>query len=288
MSDIVVFPEQFSFDVRVQRNNPRRRLTIKNLGIMAAKLTITLPETDAFFVTDSKGRTLTSSAMVTMNPDTSHFLFVQKRPTVGIAPEAEIVISGGTKTYHVALKPAVSLVSLEELEAVADKRETDDSAVPSFSASDVEEPHQDRRSRIPTAEPAKRVSRAASEPARVDVEPEPARKPSGIPIGRTRRRQELGPGADVLEQSMHVRFSFREVGARPRSIGWYEPDAFANLQEPEFTFELMVTGDNEEPVFCIDGDYYDASGRLLSVQQGKGKVIYVTENGYDPMEDFEC
>jgi hypothetical protein len=326
MADVVVFPEQLSFDVRVQRNSPRRRLTIKNLGIMAAKLTVSMPESDAFVVTDSKGKTLTSTTNVTMNPDTSHCLFVQKRSTVGIVPEDVIVVSGGKKTYRVALKPAVSLVSLEELEAVADRQPSDDSAAASFSRGDFpeephqtrrppaeaadlprgdvpEEPHQNRRSRIPTSEPAKRIRKAASEPSRPPIDepdPEPAegparveleapRKLGSVPVGRPGSRQELGADADVLERSLHVRFSFRDGDerARPRAVSWYAPDAFTDLQEPEFTFELMVTGDQEDPVFCVDGDYYDPSGRLLSVQQGKGKVIYVTENGYDPMADFD-
>jgi hypothetical protein len=80
---------------------------------MAAKLTISMPERDAFIVTDSKGKTLTSSTNVTMNPDASYCLFVQKRSTVGIVPEDVIIVSGGRKTYRVALRPAVSLVSLE-------------------------------------------------------------------------------------------------------------------------------------------------------------------------------
>ena len=79
MGDIVVFPEKFSFDVRVQRSNPRRRLTIKNMGIMACKVTITMPETDSFIVTDAKGKTVGGKLTINMIPDSSCCLFCTKK-----------------------------------------------------------------------------------------------------------------------------------------------------------------------------------------------------------------
>jgi hypothetical protein len=47
----------------------------------------------------------------------------------------------------------------------------------------------------------------------------------------------------------------------------------------------MMMAEKEDPVFCPHGDYYDASGRLLSIRQGKGKVIYVTQEGFDPLDE---
>jgi hypothetical protein len=330
MADVVVFPEQFSFDVRVQRSNPRRRLTIKNLGIMAAKLSITMPQSDAFIVTDMKGKTLNSNLNTTMNPDTSYCLFVQKRSTIGIVPEDTLIVSGGKKTYRVSLKPAVSLVSLEELESVTDKPGVvsgDEENEAPFTKSDfaaVPEPavvrEIPRRSRLPGPSSgdgaAKKASKASKdipdipndvlsgvdsfedgpdpEGEELPIAPPPKlestpRKQSSIPSRRG--RSGIAPEADVLERSLHVKFSFQEdfakAATRPRTLTWYGPDAFADLQEPDFTLELMMTGEGEDPVFCIDGDYYDASGRLLSVQQGKGTVVYVTQDGYDPVADFD-
>jgi hypothetical protein len=40
-------------------------------------------------------------------------------------------------------------------------------------------------------------------------------------------------------------------------------------------------------MFCVDGEYYDLSGRQLSVQQGRGRVVYVTEDGFDPVDDLD-
>ena len=56
MSEIVVYPEQISFDVRQQRTAKRIRITIKNLGNMSAKVTIKPPESDSFTLTDAKGK----------------------------------------------------------------------------------------------------------------------------------------------------------------------------------------------------------------------------------------
>jgi hypothetical protein len=331
MADIVVFPEQFSFDVRVQRNNPRRRLTIKNLGNIAAKITIQVPSNDSFIFTDSKGKTMTGTTTVSMNPDSSHCLFVQKRATIGIVPEDVLVVAGGKKTYQVALKPAVSLVSLEELETVTDSpmrpAQPDPESVAfsreDFATDDLEDqpPKQTKAKPAKQAElkfqPMKRQRKPIelpeteeenAEPNSVDTDRErcsepnslaPPRtlesapvvkKPSGIP-GR-RRHPDLPPESDVLEESLHVKFSLHEeeflqgrASAKSQLLPWYDQDAFSDVVEPEFSFELMVTGQRDDPVFCIDGDYYDASGRLLSVQQGKGQVIYVTQEGFDPLDE---
>ena len=116
------------------------------------------------------------------------------------------------------------------------------------------------------------------------IEDTPTVKKSGIP----RRHADLPPEADVLERSLHVKFSFKDddfvakAAMKKREVKWYDEDAFGDLQEPDFSFELMMTGDVDDPVFCMDSDYYDSSGRLLTVQQGKGQVIYVTEDGYEP------
>jgi hypothetical protein len=335
MSDVIVFPEQFSFDVRVQGSTPRRRLTIKNLGVTAAKLSISPPVSDAFSVTDMKRKTITGNL---------------KRSTIGIVPEDVLVVAGGKTPYKVALKPAVSLVSLEELESVTDKpiEEVDPIALtksdfdvgsrradqlPALKsahkiASELpedpppREPH--RQSKLPVSsapdstktlipKKTKKISKVVPEdipssrdslrdgsdpesgreevpiapPSKLESAP---RKANGIP-GRHRNKSGIAPEADVLERSLHVRFSFQEDFAKARrgmrSLNWYDREAFARVQEPDFTFELMMTGENEDPVFCVDGDYYDSSGRLLSVQQGKGKVIYVTEDGFDPIADMD-
>jgi hypothetical protein len=87
-----------------------------------------------------------------MSPDTTYCLFVQKRSTIKIVPEDIIVITGSKQTYLFTLKPAVSLVSLEELESVTDKPspvESDDSATKSEVERDSETsdlPHGDRLS----------------------------------------------------------------------------------------------------------------------------------------------
>lgn len=413
MGDIVVFPEQFSFDVRVQRSNPRRRLTIKNLGIMACKITVTMPETDSFIVTDGKGKTVGGKLTMNMIPDSSCCFFVQKKANVGIVPEDKMMVTGGKKPYTVVLKPAVSLVSnIEELESAADatsdnqsvksndsvrrqgrakkivddfpddrmssqdesepkhrpsrlkpptkrvpktqmedNNKNNDNATPfdpmkkmrkgieapkiasdiEFSASDFQMPQlaedEDVESSSSRQSAAKRAkikpsSSAPSKqapkryldkdktnvpssvsnddsiddtndndfplPTKLEQSPPPARKPSQIPVPH--RHPDLPPDADVLEQSLHVKFSFKDDDftknphKTPSVVKWYDDDAFKNVEEPDFTFELMMTGEGEDPVFCIDGEYYDSSGRLLSVQQGKGKVVFVTEDGYEMID----
>lgn len=417
MGDIVVFPEQFSFDVRVQRSNPRRRLTIKNMGIMACKVTITMPETDSFIVTDAKGKTLGSKITINMIPDSSCCFFVQKKANVGIVPEDKMMVTGGKKPYCVVLKPAVSLVSIEELENAADasvasdnqsvksnesvrrypgkgkqnvdefppderlssqdesepkhrpsrikpptkrisKAQSDDINTKNndasfdpmkkmrkgietkkpnnnndieFSAADFQIPQlaeddeddssasrqpavkrtKGKPSNAPSAIPApkttpkrpnekdKKVAPSSSGnkipkvdddddipmPTKLDQSPPQPRKSSQIPVPH--RHPDLPPDADVLEQSLHVKFSFKDDDFSkspqkgPSVVKWYDDDAFKNVEEPYFNFELMMTGEGEDPVFCIDQEYYDSSGRLLSVNQGKGKVIFVTEDGYE-------
>jgi hypothetical protein len=308
------------------------------MGIMAAKLTIQVPSSDSFVLTDSKGKTIISNITISLNPDSTYCLFVQKRPAVGIVSEDVLIVSGGKKMYQVALKPAVSLVSLEELESVTDSpsRPTtvgepiifsrDDFAPEDFDAARASAPKA-KAAKPPEQkhEPTKKIRKPSepipstdilenppseeeeihSDPIEPDrgnsppgrpgseglappqvLEAEPmARKSSGIP-GK-RRRPDLSPDADVLEQSLQVKFSLHddEMSRDPgkvRLLPWYDQETFNDLAEPDFSFELMMTGDNEDPVFCINGDYYDASGRLLSVQQGKGKVIYVTQEGFDP------
>lgn len=423
MGDIVVFPEQFSFDVRVQRSNPRRRLTIKNMGIMACKVTITMPETDSFIVTDAKGKTVGGKLTINMIPDSSCCFFVQKKANVGIVPEDKMMVTGGKKPYSVVLKPAVSLVSIEELESAADasvasdnlsvksnesvrrnqgkarqlvnefpdeRMSSQDESEPKhrpsrlkpptkriskaqseekvgktngngivapfdpmkkikkgadskqsvnndieFSASDFQIPQlaeddddlyvaqqpvtkrvNGKQSNIPTATVApkstpkrpfdkdKKTTSATSKnkdaydddsdsddvpmPTKLDQSPPVARKASQIPVPH--RHPDLPPDADVLEQSLHVKFSFKDDDFAkspqkvPSVVKWYDDDAFKNVEEPDFSFELMMTGEGEDPVFCIDGEYFDSSGRSLSVNQGKGKVVFVTEDGYEMHE----
>ena len=109
------------------------------------------------------------------------------------------------------------------------------------------------------------------------IQESPVAKKSAIP-GVQRKHPQLPPEADVLEQSLHVKFSFKDDDfvkgpGKSQPVNWYSDDAFEGLAEPDFSFELMMTGDQDDPVFCIDGDYYDSSGRLLVVKQGKGQVI---------------
>ena len=369
MGEIVVFPEQFSFDVRVQKNNPKRRLTIKNLGINACKVTITLPESDAFTITDSKGKAISEKTTFNMSAESSYCLFVQKKASVGIVPEDSLSVTGGKKPYRIALKPAVSLVSMQELESVASRKDDasvqsiDDGGSIDFTADDFDpgskepeppESAKKRVSRLPA--PTKRATKPKSPetpkaappppetkshkpnepdlsfdeqdfddkpkkpvkdeleftasdfqinppapapspapapapvPAPAKIQESPTVKKSGIP-GRARKNPHLPPEADVLEQSLHVKFSFKDDdfvkgSTKSQPVNWYSEDAFEGVVEPEFSFELMMTGDQEDPVFCIDGDYYDSSGRLLTVQQGKGKVIYVTEDGWAPGDEY--
>jgi hypothetical protein len=136
----------------------------------------------------------------------------------------------------------------------------------------------------PDPETGRELEAPPPPPQRLDSAP---KRPSAIPA----RHHRISPEADVLERSLHLKLTPREDSARRADAGqllrWYHRDAFASVEEPDFRFEPMLTGENEDPVFCIDGDYYDASGRLLSVQQGKGRVIYVTEDGFDPAADFD-
>ncbi|OHT04253.1 hypothetical protein TRFO_28304 [Tritrichomonas foetus] len=123
------------------------------------------------------------------------------------------------------------------------------------------------------------------------LEQSPSKRQSQIPVSK-RSHPDLPPDADVLERSLHVKFSFKDdTFSKPPQkashVKWYEDDAFDKVEEPDFSFELMMTAEGEDPVFCIDGDYYDSSGRMLSVQQGKGKVIFVTEDGYETNETDE-
>lgn len=353
-----------------------------------------MPETDCFIITDAKGKMLATKVTVNMIPDSSQCIFIQKKSNIGIVPEDKMIISGGKKTYNVALKPAVSLVSLEELESVASAQDEpsarsldeDSKSRPTSKKSQNEAASEDddkqrRQSRIrpPTKRPAKapKEEKKATEleessfkpmkrvkkpiqpvnpdelgftasdfqipdhqtsnqkddssyrtpnshrsryeepeedtenqeqnieeeendnddeepeeveykksmiPAPKRLEQSPTAKKSGIPSKH--RHPDLPPDADVLEQSLRVKFSFKEDAfSRPPNksskIKWYDDDAFDAMEEPDFTFEMMMTPEDEDPVFCLDGDYYDSSGRLLSVQQGKGKIIFVTEQGQE-------
>ena len=332
MGEIVVFPEQFSFDVRVQKNNPKRRLTIKNLGINPCKVTITPPESDAFAITDAKGKAITEKTTFNMTAESSSCLFVQKKASVGIVPEDSLSVTGGKKPYRVALKPAVSLVSMQELESVASRKDdvaghaAEDAGSIDFTADDFDagtkEPDSKKPRQLRLPAPSKRTTKpktpetakaappeekkvhpkqsAAAEPdahvkdeleftasdfevkAPAKIEESPVAKKSAIP-GVQRKHPQLPPEADVLEQSLHVKFSFKDDDfvkgpGKSQPVNWYSDDAFEGLTEPDFSFELMMTGDQDDPVFCIDGDYYDSSGRLLVVKQGKGQVIYMTED----------
>jgi hypothetical protein len=320
MSEVVVFPEQFSFDVRIQRSSPKRRLTIKNMGIMAAKITVTLPQNDAFIVTDSKGKTMCGTHTISLGPSSDYFLFIQKKPTVGIVPEDVLIVTGGIKNYKIALRPAVSMVSMQELESVAGACEESASEdplldAPQFSREDFE--HADTKQKpqqpirqIPKKTPVSKplvtkpvtggkrpiehfvtkkvledVPVAQKAPLSDDEQhkeeedvgfkgPERLADSPKAKASRPRKDEE-----DVLTQSLRLKFSFKAddflPGKEAKKVHWYENEDFEDLEEPEFAFELMMTGEGEEPVFCIDGEYYDPSGRLLSVQRGGGRVICV-------------
>ena len=374
MGEIVVFPEQFSFDVRQARSNPKRRLTIKNLGINACKVTITMPESDSFTITDAKGKAINSKFTMNMAAESSYIMFVQKKANVGIVPEDKFMVTGGKKPYTISLKPAVSMVSMEELENAAGNPDmsdfplqADDDNMPSqderepkkrvsklkpptkrqpakqtagnennanknkkepennplsnleFSVSDFmpakEEPTDRNNQLQPKGKGTKlqkesgassQASSMASQTSAASIKSTPSKNSvqdvpmpkkldqsptkiqSKIPVPRTHK--EISPDEDVLENSLHVKFSVKDDAySKPANkssiLKWYDDDAFDQVEEPYFTFELMMTGEGEDPVFCVDGEYYDSSGRHLSVQQGKGKIIFVTEDGFEPTDE---
>jgi hypothetical protein len=302
---------------------------------MAAKISITLPQTDAFVVTDAKGKPMTGIHTINIGPSSDYFLFVQKKSTIGIVPEDALVVTGGIKNYKVALRPAVSMVSMQELESVVSSSEDvapllDEYSAdaPQFTREDFETPEFKQ-----SAQPAvrnipkkptlgkplvtkpitggkKRVEHFVTKKILEDVptsqktdqcvqtEEEQDEEENGalkqperlVESPKMKEQQKRKDEGDVLAQSLHVKFSFKEddfVAQKEgkRLINWYQAGDCDDLEEPEFSFELMMTGEGEEPVFCIDGDYYDSSGRMLSIQQGKGKVICVNGDGCDMNSD---
>lgn len=367
MSDILVFPEQFSFDVRVTHNNPRRRLTIKNVGTLAVKINIVPPAVDSFTVTDIKGHLINSKTAVNLISNGTYCIFIQKNSKIGIVPEDVLLIETKQKNFKVVLKPAVSLVSLEELEAATDalpSSRSTNSEKPTHSSSSrsdnvdyhekpksaqekpksAQEKHQIQTKgtnstksqsrlpvfsqehkekkgssqiefstedfRIPTqtkennnqTDSQPKINKNFSEDNGKNIEKngndedinslESNEIPAPIsvisPVKKdeklSRKSQTRWEHDDILEQSLHVKFSFKDddfsgpkVGSK--SIPWYNKNHFEEVSEPPFSFELMMTGDDDDPIFCIDGDYYDMSGRLLTIQQGKSQVIFVTEQG---------
>ena len=116
---------------------------------------------------------------------------------------------------------------------------------------------------------------------------EPGTKKSGIPRRTHHSNLPYTPDMDILEQSIHLKIKTPENdddiddidddnSDKKTIVNWYEDGAFDDIEEPNYSFELMMTAEGEDPIFCIDGDYYDSSGRLLTVQQGKPEVIFVT------------
>lgn len=357
MGEIVVFPEQVSFDVRQQRTAKRVRLSIKNLGNIACKVQVHPPETDSFVLTNAKGHIITSVTKFTLTSESSECLFIAKGSNVGIVPDDKIVIEGGKKPLKVVLKPAVSLVSVDELEAAVKAEQhsktpksarsaskqsskvllSDDDGVREIpSRSSFKRPQQtdknneqdltfeeadfalnmrpksDRTSQCsvrsgkssarsirekqeiqvpeieteppqPVQEREQETPRKRSKlPVPAVLKEDPTPKRSGIPKRHHHNDLPYTPEMDILEQSIHLKIKNddnNESENQSTIVNWYEPDAFAELEEPNYTFELMMTGEGEDPIFCIDGDYYDSSGCLLTVQQGKPGVIFVTEQG---------
>ena len=365
MSEIVVYPEQISFDVRQQRTAKRVRITIKNLGNMSAKVTIIPPESDSFTLTDAKGKLIGGTVKYALTSESSQCIFIAKNSNVGIVPDDCVKIEGGKKPISVALRPAVSLVSVDELEAAikqappkktpssarsalkessrsaapeekvilqdgdetreipsrstfrrASKRSekaTDDlvfdeddfiqnkrpkSDRPQFSSrsgssarsmvSAVEEEEagenqveQNEQKESNELQPKITVAKRSKlpRPAAMSKEESPSKR-SGIPRRMHHSNLPYTPDMDILEQSVHLKINSQtgeeESNDKPTIVNWYEDDAFDDLEEPGFDFELMMTAEGEDPIFCIDGDYYDSSGRLLTVQQGKPEVVFVT------------
>ncbi|KAH0791492.1 hypothetical protein GPJ56_004603 [Histomonas meleagridis] len=316
MSEIVVFPEQFSFDVRQQRNNPRRRLTIKNCGIMASKITISIPDTNFFTITDSQGRTITSKHTINMIPNSSEYFFIQKKSNVSIVPEDQIVISSGNKIHTIKLKPTVSMISLDDLESVAsndiqssrsvlsDKAKATPTSTPrqqTFMSPPDSKTSNSKQSKISRIKPpSKKITHIenTTNPPKQPLHNKDADileftasefeipKTNSIKEESSSSNSDATSDVDVLEQSLHVKFALKDDSFIPRpqslskQINWYKKDAFNDVEEPNFSFELAMTGSKDDPIFCIDGDYYDSSGRLLSVQQGKPRAVFVTEDGY--------
>lgn len=274
MSDIVVFPEQLSFDVKVQRNSPRRRLTAKNLGTLPLKVSITPPTSDAFIVTESSGKVVTRKFSTTLQTQSTYILFVQKKPSVGIVPDDTITFDSQGKSVKVALKPAVSTVTLEELEKAAEPQPEPTPKTPKqISIPKQQEPKEEPEAEIETEE-------ETEEEVKISKLPEPV----AISALSPRSSSRIDPSFDVLQQSLTMKFAFKlddfNETKKVKEISWYDDDAF-QIEEPEFSFELMLTKAGEDPIFCIDGDYFDQSGRLLSVQQGKPRTVFVTEGGDD-------
>jgi len=264
----------------------------------------------------------------------------KKNSKIGIVPEDVLLVETKQKTFKVALKPAVSLVSLEELEAATDalpsssrsekslqssssrSDNTINSEKPSssqgkhqiqskgtnntksqsrlpvfthenkekkghsqieFTAQDFQiqtQPKEDNESKAISCDDDKTDSSEANE----NLSPISITSPVKKEYKTSEKSQTKWDHDDILEQSLHVKFSFKDddfsgpkVGSK--NISWYNKNQFEEVNEPPFSFELMMTGDDEDPIFCIDGDYYDMSGRLLTIQQGKSQVIFVTEQG---------
>jgi len=334
MSEIVVYPEQISFDVRQQRTNKRVRVTIKNMGINAIKLNIRPPRSDSFIITNSKGSTISSDITFNMLPESSQYVFVQKKSTVGIVPDDSISIDFSGRSIKVCLRPAVSLVSVDELEAVANMSEKAPesarsldsmnlitknnvdlveiekkvSKIPSRSnfiskmpineSADIEASQEEDAIERPKSKPEtiKSCSKFPM-PELISIEPEslPIAK-SSIPKRVHHSNLPYSPDIDVLEQSLSFKLNTSEPISLSQNedsrtnepiVNWYEENAFDDIEEPEFSFELMLVKEGEDPIFCIDGDYYDSSGTLLVVQQGKAKKVFVTEQ-YEKLEDDVC
>ena len=378
MSEIVVYPEQISFDVRQQRTAKRIRITIKNLGNMSAKVTIKPPESDSFTLTDAKGKMIGGITKYTLTSESSTYIFIAKNSNVGIVPDDSVVIEGGKKPISVALRPAVSLVSVDELEAAV-KASPNAKKTPSSARSENKRSSKldekvilqegDDTREIPSRSTFKRSSQKSNKSITDDLEfdeadfvmqkrpksdrpqgssrsnlssrqqrdsqrgredqeeaeenetrsnqkkqengssnisvskrpsklPKPAAlnhdegshipKKSGIPRRTHHSNLPYTPDMDILEQSIHLKITTPdndddndgdddyENNDKKTIVNWYEDGAFDEIEEPNYSFELMMTAEGEDPIFCIDGDYYDSSGRLLTVQQGKPEVIFVT------------
>jgi hypothetical protein len=76
---------------------------------------------------------------------------------------------------------------------------------------------------------------------------------------------------DVLSQSISLKLNRQEDDLNeesktdePLTIFWYDSIDFEKIEEPEFSFELPVSFKADEPIFFVDGEYFDSSGRSLS------------------------
>lgn len=359
---VVVFPEQISFIPSIQKNNKRHRITIKNLGNMTIKIIINPPKSNCFTMTDAKGKIINGSHRINLTSESSEFIFIQKNSSVGLVPDDFIVIESPEKSTKVSLKPAVSMITADELEAVVKRsgqKQQNDALNTKLSTVDKAQKQsenvllsdEDENVReIPSRSSFKRLNSGREEKAKLKEEDllfvendfldknddqqdfdthsqinekkiddtnngdsasvGSSKKKSSLPSSHPNKDQdtkksaipkkikhsEFNSEADVLSQSLKLKFTTAEedesdprvLSARKQQtfIPWYDDDAFLGVETPEFEFELMLTKEGEDPIFCIDGDYYDSSGRLLTVQQGKQEIVFLTDQNKKKDKDL--